>query len=156
MRNQGLMGRGDIEAKNRAPAGLQTCRYLATWVERPWPDGRMIEIRGNPMPGGGFVATFYRCHRVFDAPPKSSRRSNETLEQRVVARTTELEQAKLHAERASEAKTRFLAAVSHDLVQPLNAAQLLTHSLSGRLDGKPESQPLKQISGALAATEKPA
>ena len=121
-------------------------------IERAWPDGRIIEIRGNPMPGGGFVATFTDVtgSRKTAAELKQI---NETLEQRVAARTAELEQAKLHAERASAAKTRFLAAVSHDLVQPLNAAQLLTHSLSGRLSGAVESESLKQISGALAATE---
>jgi PAS domain S-box-containing protein len=26
--------------------------------ERVFPDGSIVEIRGNPMPGGGFVATF--------------------------------------------------------------------------------------------------
>ncbi|MGY6629554.1 MAG: hybrid sensor histidine kinase/response regulator [Wenzhouxiangella sp.] len=121
-------------------------------IERPWPDGRIIEIRGNPMPGGGFVATFtdVTASRTTAA---ELQQINETLEQRVAARTAELEQAKLHAERASEAKTRFLAAVSHDLVQPLNAAQLLTHSLSGRFSQPAEIEPLKQISGALSATE---
>lgn len=149
--NQGLMGGGDIEAKIERRLAYKRAGSRHR-VERPWPDGRMIEIRGNPMPGGGFVATFTDVTE-FRRTAEELKAINETLEQRVVARTTELEQAKLHAERASEAKTRFLAAVSHDLVQPLNAAQLLTHSLSGRLDGKPEGQPLKQISGALAATE---
>jgi PAS domain S-box-containing protein len=121
-------------------------------VERPWPDGRIIEIRGNPMPGGGFVATFTDV-TAFRHAEEELRRINETLEQRVVARTAELEQAKTAAERASEAKTRFLAAVSHDLVQPLNAAQLLTHSLSGRIDGSEARRSLSQISGALGATE---
>ncbi|WP_368506718.1 sensor histidine kinase, partial [Staphylococcus pasteuri_A] len=33
------------------------------------------------------------------------------------------------AEQANQSKTRFLAAVSHDLMQPLNAAKLFTGSL---------------------------
>jgi CheY-like chemotaxis protein/anti-sigma regulatory factor (Ser/Thr protein kinase) len=81
------------------------------------------------------------------------RRINETLEQRVADRTRKLERAMKDAERASEAKTRFLAAVSHDLVQPLNAAQLLTHALIGRVSDKSSRQSLDQISGALGATE---
>ncbi|TVQ34762.1 MAG: response regulator [Wenzhouxiangella sp.] len=148
---RGLMGKGDIEAQIQRRLAFKRAgsQHL---VERPWSDGRIIEIRGNPMPGGGFVATFTDV-TAFRRTAEELRQINETLEQRVVARTAELEQAKLHAERASEAKTRFLAAVSHDLVQPLNAAQLLTHSLSGRIDRQPESDSLRQISGALAATE---
>ena len=147
----GLMGQGDFEAKieRRLEYKRAGSRHL---VDRPWSDGRIIEIRGNPMPGGGFVATFTDV-TASRRTAEELKQINETLEQRVIARTAELEQAKSHAERASEAKTRFLAAVSHDLVQPLNAAQLLTHSLSGKLDGRPEIEPLKQISGALSATE---
>ncbi|MFU8832703.1 MAG: PAS-domain containing protein, partial [Wenzhouxiangella sp.] len=147
----GLMGSGDIEAKieRRLAHKKAGTRHL---VERPWPDGRIIEIRGNPMPGGGFVATFTDI-TASRRTAEELRQINETLEQRVVARTAELELAKTDAERASEAKSRFLAAVSHDLVQPLNAAQLLTHSLAGQLKDRPEREPLAQISGALAATE---
>ena len=38
--------------------------------------------------------------------------------------------AKSEAEQANNSKTKFLAAVSHDLLQPLNAAQLFTSSVS--------------------------
>ncbi len=149
----GLMGSsGDIEEKieRRLEFKRRGSRHL---VERRWPDGRMIEIRGNPMPGGGFVATFTDVTE-FRSTAEELRQINETLEQRVVARTQELESAKLDAETASEAKTRFLAAVSHDLVQPLNAAQLLTHSVSARLGEHASQQALSQISGALSATER--
>lgn len=48
-----------------------------------------------------------------------------------------LEQARAEAERANHAKSRFLAAVSHDLLQPLNAARLFADAL--REEGLPES-----------------
>ncbi|MEE4639360.1 MAG: PAS-domain containing protein [Wenzhouxiangella sp.] len=150
---QGLLdGGGEVEARiqRRLAFKQQGSRHR---IERPWPDGRIIEIRGNPMPGGGFVATFSDV-TAFRKTAEALRQVNETLEQRVLARTAELEQAKVEAERASEAKTRFLAAVSHDLVQPLNAAQLLTHSLKDQLGNHPGREPLGQISGALAATER--
>lgn len=147
----GQMGPGDLATKVRRRLAFmrQGSRQL---VERTWPDGRIIEIRGNPMPGGGFVATFTDV-TAFRKTARELRAINETLELRVGERTAELEQAKQQAEYASEAKTRFLAAVSHDLVQPLNAAQLLTHALAGRLADGAEKESLGQISGALAATE---
>ncbi|MCP1727220.1 Na+/proline symporter/signal transduction histidine kinase/ActR/RegA family two-component response regulator [Natronospira proteinivora] len=147
----GLLAAGDGEgAIERRLAHMRSgSRYRS---ERAWPDGRIIEIRGNPMPGGGFVATFTDV-TDFRHAEEALRRINETLEQRVQSRTAELQQAKTEAERANEAKTRFLAAVSHDLVQPLNAAQLLTHSLAQRLEGREEAHSLQQIDGALGATE---
>jgi len=152
---RGLMGRGDVETKIERRLGHKRAgsRHL---VERRWSDGRIIEIRGNPMPGGGFVATFTDV-TAFRRATEELEAVNETLEQRVITRTEELERAKHHAERASEAKTRFLTAVSHDLVQPLNAAQLLTHSLTDQLAANRatggETAALNQISGALSATE---
>ncbi|WP_223846249.1 PAS domain-containing hybrid sensor histidine kinase/response regulator [Wenzhouxiangella sp. AB-CW3] len=148
---QGLMEGGDVDAmiERRLAHKRAGTRHR---VERPWPDGRIIEIRGHPMPGGGFVATFTDV-TAFRHAEQELKRINETLEQRVAERTGELEQAKLSAEHANAAKTRFLAAVSHDLVQPLNAAQLLTHSLGTQVDSPRAKQSLSQISGALGATE---
>lgn len=53
------------------------------------------------------------------------RERTETLQRTLL----ELHQAKAEAEAANHSKTRFLAAVSHDLLQPLNAARLFTCAL---------------------------
>ncbi|MEP6940431.1 MAG: PAS-domain containing protein, partial [Rudaea sp.] len=119
--------------------------------ERRFPDGSEIEIRGNPMPGGGFVATFTDV-TAFRHAAQALTRANETLEQRVAERTGELEQATRAAERASATKTRFLAAVSHDLMQPLHAAQLFAHTLSARVDDSGHDT-ARHLQGALEATE---
>ncbi|HRX75153.1 MAG TPA: PAS-domain containing protein, partial [Hyphomonas sp.] len=103
--------------------------------ERRNPDGRHLRIVGNPMPGGGYVTTFTDITQ-----DKLRERelivANETLETRVRERTQDLEEmahdldlARRDAEGANASKTRFLAAASHDLLQPLNAARLFLGSI---------------------------
>ena len=120
-------------------------------AERRFGDS-VVEIRGNPMPGGGFVATFTDVS-AFRRTEAELKGIAETLEQRVVARTAELEGAKAEAERANRAKTRFLAAVSHDLAQPLNAAHLFTHALSQQLAHPQYREAVTNIDGALGSAE---
>ena len=118
--------------------------------ERVFPDGSIVEIRGNPMPGGGFVATFSDV-TAFREAETGLKRVNETLEQRVVERTTSLENAKREAEHANDAKSRFLAAIGHDLLQPLHAAHLFTDALQQRAD-PPQRELARQIGNALDTT----
>src|SRR4051812_45141493 len=89
------------------------------------PDRHMvIEVRSNRMPGGGFVITFSDVTPSFEAA-EALERANATLEKRVRDRTeeltrlnSELARAKSTAEDANISKTRFLAAASHDILQP--------------------------------------
>lgn len=103
--------------------------------QRQRADGSVLEMRGQQLPGGGFVTTFTDV-TDYKKVEKALTEANETLEQRVASRTSELlqaldaqEQAKLEAQAANQSKSRFLAAASHDLLQPLNAARLFTTAL---------------------------
>ncbi|MBJ6979281.1 PAS domain-containing hybrid sensor histidine kinase/response regulator [Luteimonas sp. MC1895] len=144
---EGVDGRIDAEADKR----LRHMRAGTPYVsERVFPDGGIVEIRGNPMPGGGFVATFTDVTQ-FRRTEAELKRSNETLEQRVEERTASLDLARQEAERANEAKSRFLTAVGHDLLQPLHAAQLFTDALAEQVAGTQRAS-LGQIRGALDST----
>jgi len=83
---------------------------------------------------------------------------NASLESQVAERTrrladqnVELEQAKIEAETATAAKSRFLASASHDLRQPLHAMSLFARALSRRIDGDEARHLLTQIEQSLAS-----
>ena len=124
------------------------------------PDRHMvIEVRSNRMPGGGLVITFSDVTPSFEAA-EALERANATLEKRVRDRTEELTRlnselalAKSAAEDASISKTRFLAAASHDILQPLNAARLYVTSLVERQSGGEDSRLVENIDDSLEAIE---
>lgn len=65
----------------------------------------------------------------------------------------ELRQAKSDAEAANVGKTRFLAAASHDLLQPLNAARLFTSALAQQSFNNDTRQLVDNLDGSLKAAE---
>lgn len=86
---------------------------------RQRPDGRLIEIHGEPV-AGGFVSTYTDVTEQKRAE-QDLREANAELENRVAARTEELLEAKERAEDANRAKSEFLAQMSHELRTPLNS-----------------------------------
>ncbi len=148
---RGLLGPGAVDELVARRLGFLQAGSSYVF-ERQWPNDVVIEIRGNPIPGGGFVTT-YTDISAFRAAEQALRTSNETLEARVVERTHELAAATAIAEQANAAKTRFLAAISHDLLQPLNAATLYTHALSLTLKHAEYAPNVRQIGSALKSTE---
>ena len=124
------------------------------------PDRHMvIEVRSNRMPGGGLVITFSDVTPSFEAA-EALERANATLEKRVRDRTEELTRlnselalAKSTAEDANISKTRFLAAASHDILQPLNAARLYVTSLVERQSGGEDFRLVENIDDSLEAIE---
>ncbi len=157
---RGLLGPGDIE--EHVNKRLYWMRQgTAHTSERLFPNGRVIELIGNPMPGGGFVMSFTDITEFREAE-RALKEANEGLEQRVAARTHELSQlnqalteAKGVAEAANQSKTRFLAAVSHDLMQPLNAARLFSAALSHQEEALPREarELVRHLDSSLRSAE---
>jgi Na+/proline symporter/signal transduction histidine kinase/CheY-like chemotaxis protein len=122
--------------------------------QRRQRDGRVFEMQGHPLPGGGFVTT-YSDVSSFIAVQQQLEASNSTLEQRVMSRTAELEllnqqlaAAKLQLEEQTASKNRFFAAASHDLLQPFNAAALFC----GLIREKSTDGQVQQLAKDLAAS----
>ncbi|MEI8632447.1 PAS-domain containing protein [Vibrio sp. PP-XX7] len=109
---QGLCGPGSV-----AEHVQKRIRHLEARTghtsSRMRPDGHVIEVQGNPMPGGGFVMTFSDI-TVFRDAEDALKQANESLEERVQKRTQELERLnrqlvrkRIGAERESQSKSRF-------------------------------------------------
>jgi signal transduction histidine kinase len=123
--------------------------------------GIAIEIRSARMPDGGLVTTYTDVTQTVRAE-EALEATNETLEQRVRERTEELvrlngelAKAKVVAEAADQSKTRFLAAASHDILQPLNAARLYATPLleRSREGGADAAQLINNLDLSLEAVE---
>ena len=129
---------------------------------RLFPSDNVIEIRTARMPDGGLVTTYTDVTETVEAE-EALAATNETLEQRVRERTeelvrlnAELARAKSEADDANLSKTRFLAAASHDILQPLNAARLYATTLVERIDKDPagrETELVRNMDASLEAVE---
>jgi len=86
------------------------------------------DVFGQTMKDGSAVISFNDITTLCQAY-HDLHQTNETLEQRVSERTKELRTARDEAQVANTSKSRFVAAASHDLLQPVNAAKLFISSL---------------------------
>jgi signal transduction histidine kinase len=133
---------GDDLGEDIVAARIHSLVYDAAPVRLRLPSrGVVVDIRSNNLPDGGRITTYTDITDSV-AAEEALERANETLERRVRERTEELvavnsalSRAKAEADEANLSKTRFLAAASHDILQPLNAARLYTSSLVERLKG---------------------
>ena len=94
---------------------------------------QIFSVFAQEMPDKGFVISFTDVTAERTAA-RTLFELNELLEQRVEDRTRELGLALAEAERANASKSRFVAAASHDLLQPLSAAKLFLSSLAEQSD----------------------
>ncbi|MBY6152859.1 PAS-domain containing protein [Vannielia litorea] len=147
------------------------------WMERTGKDGRLrqtlrhasgrvLDMHTHALPDMGFLVDIKDVTLEY--------RATELLEKRVSERTAELTHAnarltaqfeelarvqealkvaKEEAEAANSSKTRFLAAASHDLLQPINAAKLLISTLFDMSRETQMAETVERLEGAFASME---
>jgi len=118
--------------------------------ERKRQDDSVLEIRGAPLPGGGYVTTYTDISDYRSAVNELTEHKL-LLEQKVELRTEALSESNRLLEQANASKTRFLAAAGHDLAQPLNAARLFTEALRHRDNADGET--LDRIANSIQSAE---
>ncbi len=131
----------------------------AVMREKILATGRVVDVQSGVLPDGGLVLTFIDVSENVEAA-EVLRLANETLERRVRERTAELTTlndalaiAKAEAEQANIGKTRFIAAASHDILQPLNAARLFTSTLVEQKAKGQQGQLARNVDQSLEAVE---
>jgi PAS domain S-box-containing protein len=156
---RGEFGGGDPEQQVAKRLAHMRAGTAYTYM-RERSNGQVLSINGQPMAGGGFVST-YTDITEYKRTEQALLDAKQELEARVAQRTQELSDAldaqrtaKLQAEAANIGKTRFVAAASHDLLQPLNAARLFVSALESRAAAHPELVELaSRIDGSMRAAE---
>lgn len=147
-----------------APMSLQNTEQVTRWVESTskraplsfeirLENDRTLAVFAQQMPDRGFVISFTDVSAERAAVHAISQ-VNETLERRVTERTLELEDALAEAERANASKSRFVAAASHDLLQPLSAAKLYVASLEADLNQTDIKDRAHKAGNALVSVER--
>ncbi|MES2673314.1 MAG: PAS domain-containing hybrid sensor histidine kinase/response regulator [Pseudomonadota bacterium] len=169
---RGLLGAGDVEQHVQTRLshllGEKSYRVVRNHHQS------VIEIKGRPLPKGGYVTTYDDISEFIHAQNELEK-ANQHLEQRVHERTREIEnindslrkeiqkrsateieltKAKAAAENANISKTQFLAAASHDILQPLNAANLYASALLEKPGLTAELlESLQHLHGAIGSAE---
>ena len=158
-----LARRGDFGAGDPAMLAAQRVETLtqsqSTVSQRLGAAGQSLEFHSSRLGDGGLVISFVDVTARVRAEA-ALERANASLEHRVEERTadltrvnSELEIARAKADAANRDKTRFLAAASHDLLQPLNAARLYTATLIERAGNNGISELAHAIEASLNAVE---
>lgn len=155
--------RGDFGAGDAARLAIERINLLTsaptTVSQRVGSSGQFLEFHSSRLPDAGLVISFSDVTARVRAEQQLEQ-VNQTLERRVEERTAtlrqvnaEMETARAKADAANHDKTRFLAAASHDLLQPLNAARLYTSTLIERAKSTAFAELANSIEASLTAVE---
>ena len=169
---QGDCGTGNVE--QQVQKRLQHLRNGTPHrFTRQRNDGHVIEMVGNPLPGGGFVTSFHDITGHVEIQ-QALQETNIDLAARVQKRTEEVHsinaelrleierrnaleksliRARKEAEDANASKTRFLSLASHDVLQPLNAAKLYLSAMQeSKLDDEMQKL-LNKLNDSVVSSE---
>lgn len=162
---RGMLGAGEVEKQVQTRLGHLTAGKPYR-VVRNHNQG-VIEIKGRPLPTGGYVTTYDDITEFINAQNELEKRVserteeiekiNQSLRKEVKKRSeteVELLKAKSVAETSNASKTQFLAIASHDILQPLNAANLYASALLEKPDVNPElTENLHHLQNAIGSAE---
>lgn len=164
IKDNGLVSMSDLQGVDNWLPKLRAQGALRERLRRS--NGRVLDLHVHLLPDRGFLAD------IKDVTLES--RTTELLERRVEERTSELTDAnkrltlqyedqarveeelrlaKEQAEAAVSSKTRFLAAASHDLLQPINAAKLLISTLGDMSRDTHLAQMVDRLEGTFNSVE---
>jgi signal transduction histidine kinase len=111
--------------------------------------GGDLEARVAPHPD----STLRNLEEGINEMARALQAGRDHLQSRIAAATAELKLKRDEAEQASIAKSRFLAAASHDLRQPLHALALFAGELEGEARQSGQQRLARQIGKAVGAME---
>lgn len=106
---RGEYGPGDIEAQVAERVAM-AASFTPHVTERQRPNGRVLQLRGEPLPHQGFV-TLYNDVTEQRYIENLAEHQNIQLEERVRRRTAQLENANANLTRANAENTRIAAAL---------------------------------------------
>lgn len=108
-----------------------------------------LGARVAPLSGGELLL----LQTGFNRMAESLQTHQAELQRRVREATLDLEEKKEEAERANKAKSSFLAAVSHDLRQPMHAVGLFAATLRERVTTPEQIELVQRIEDSVSALQ---
>jgi two-component system NtrC family sensor kinase len=103
---------------------LHTTRGQAAVFERARPNGRIIEVRRNPIPSGGFVLIYADIteRKQSEADIRAARDAAEEASRTIVAAFRELKAAQANLIQAEKMASlgQLTAGIAHEIKNPLN------------------------------------
>lgn len=119
----GEYGSGDVEEQVAQRVSMAR-KFAPHAFERERPDGRIVEVRGSPLPQGGFV-TIYTDITVQRRRELALEQLRAELEQRVAQRTQELAHKTVQLQLVVDHITHGISLVNKDLQLELCNQQFL-------------------------------